>query len=63
MRHEDTVLKFDSVLALDLRDIFYTIKHYLVGISKLKYSLHSLESYHVMHTASFKPNSNYIGTT
>ena len=36
MRHENTaVLKFDSVLALDLRNIFYTIKHYLVGISKL----------------------------
>ena len=46
MRHEDTVLKFDSVLALDLRDIFYTIKHYLVGISKLKYSL--LLSSHTM---------------
>ena len=60
MRHEDTGLKFDSVL---LRDIFCTTKHYLVGISKLKYSLHSLESYHAMHTASFKPDSNYIGTT
>ena len=44
------VLKFDSVLALDLRNIFYTIKNYLFGISKLKYIAYILSSHTILCT-------------